>query len=106
MEENYEPIVDRVGKTLARVVYDPIKCGLTRENWVELHARLYRESGGATYLNLDDASRGVVSINWNAAKNDEINLEQAIDIIAKAIKDSKGLYDAVLKTPTLQSNPD
>ena len=102
MEENYQPIVERISETLARVVYDPIKCGLTRNDWIGLHIRLCRESGGATFLNLDDMPRGIVSINWNASKNGAINLNQAIDIVTEAIQASESIYDAMLATSKLQ----
>lgn len=106
MEENYQPIVDRVSETLARVVYDPIMCGLTREDWIGLHARLCRESGGATFLNLDDMPRGIVSINWNAAKNEAINLDQAIGVVVEAIQAPESIYDAILTVSALQLDPD
>ena len=106
MEENYQPIVEKVSDTLARVVYDPIKCGLTRKDWIGLHARLCRESGGATFLNLDDMPRGIVLVNWNAAKNSAINLDQAIDIVIEAIRTSESIYDAMMAVSALQLDPD
>lgn len=105
MEENYQPIVERISETWARVVYDPIKCGLTRDDWIGLHARLCRESGGATFLNLDDMPRGIVSINWNASKNKAVNLDQAIVIVTEAIQESESIYDAMLATSKLQLDP-
>ncbi len=106
MEENYQPIVERISETLARVIYDPIKCGLNRGDWIGLNARLYRESGGATFLNLDDMPRGIVSINWNASKNEVVNLNQAIDIVTEAIQASESIYDAMFATSKLQLDPD
>ena len=102
MEEIYEPIVERVTETLARVVFDPIRSGLTMDDWISLHARLCRESGDATFLDLNDMPRGIVLVNWNAAKNSAVDLDSAINAVVEAIQNSESIYDAALAVSAIQ----